>query len=152
MNSSLLAIRAIASEFANRIYKPFGLIVAIVSLILIVIMIWLITMSAWWLLLAIPVFMLIIVAILLLTIAGVVIRLVSPKPTKIQKKQVSDFVDKLQRLSEVTATPKIFLLFRSIKDAVSPSKTGYVQSVITDSTSLQKDFKEILASFSRKQL
>lgn len=152
MNSSLLAIRAIASEFANRIYRPIGIIVAIVSFLLIVIMIWLVTVSAWWWLLAVPIFVLILVAMLLVTAAGVIIRVVSPKPTKTQKAQVSQFVDKLQRLSEITATPKAFILFRSIKDAVSPSRNGYVQSIVTDSTSLQKDFKEILASFARKQL
>lgn len=152
MNSSLLAIRAIASEFANRIYKPVGIIVAIASLLLIVVMIWLITVSAWWWLLAVPVFVLVIIALLLITAAGIVIRLVSPKPTKAQKAQVSNFVDKLQRLSEITATPKAFILFRSIKDVISPSKYGYVQSIVTDSTSLQRDFKEILVSFNRKQL
>ena len=149
MNASLLAIRAIATELAYRVFKPLVIIVAIASVILIALMVWLITMSAWWLLLAVPVFIGIAVVSLLLLFSGIIIRIVSPRPTSEQKKKVAAFVDKIQRLSEVTQTPKVFLLFRAIQDVMVPSRNGFVQSMITDTTSLGGDFKDLLATFSR---
>jgi len=149
MNSSLLAIRAIAAEFAHRIFVPVVITIGIISVVLIVVMVWLLTISAWWLLLAIPLFVVIFVGGLVLAIVGIGIRFVNPGTTKAQKKTVSSFVDKIQRLSDVTQTPKIILLFRAIRDVARPSKGGFVQSVITDSTSLQKDFRDVIDSFSR---
>lgn len=150
LSPSLLAIRAIAAELANRIFKPVAIITALSSFIVISLMVWAISVSAWWWLLAAPLFMGMIVVAVLLVLTGVVIRLVSPRPTRSQKKRVSDFVDKVQRLSEVTQTPKLFILFRAIKDIVAPSKTGYVQGMISDTKSLGNDFKEVLSTFSER--
>lgn len=148
MTSSLLAIRSIAAEFAFRIYWPVLIVLVIVAVLIIGLVIWLLMMSAWWWLLAVPVFLLILVGALVFFISFVILKLITPAQNKQQRELVKKFVDKIQRLSEITQTPKIVLLFRAIRDAVAPKKHGFVQSVIGDASSLSKDYKEIVEAFS----
>ncbi|MBC7459531.1 hypothetical protein H7200_02340 [Candidatus Saccharibacteria bacterium] len=149
MNETILTVRAVASEFARRLYQPvvIGLSVSMVAVI--AILIWLLTMSAWWLLLALPLFILFIAMSILIIISGIVIRSVSPLQTKHQRTSVSLFVDQLQRISEVTQTPKFILLFRVVKDVIVPAKTSFIQSVITDSASVRADFQSLVRSFKK---
>lgn len=148
MKPSVLAARAVAAEFAYRVFMPLLVVVALISLILIALMVVLIILSEWWLLLAVPVFILILLVALVMGLAGIVIYAVSPRPTKVQKKQVASFVDKLQRVSEVTHTPKFVLLFRAIKDIATPTKNGYIGTIVSDTASLHGEYKRLLAVFS----
>lgn len=147
MNPVLKAVRAIASELAGRIYKPIVIIASIIGVLLIGLAVWLVSINTWWLLLAAIIFILLVVVTLLLVIAGIVIRLVSPRPTKAQKAQVASFVNKIQHLSEITQTPKVVLLFRAVQDIMLPSNNGFIQSVIGETTSLRKDFSDLLKTF-----
>ena len=147
MDASILAIRSIASEVAFRVYWPVLITVASVSVAAIVLMVWLITMSPWWWLLAIPVFSAIILAAVAFAVSYLLLKSVRPRQTRAQKKQVGVFVDKIQRLSEITQTPKFILLFRAIRDVISPQKNGLIGSVVGDTTTLTKDYKAIVASF-----
>ena len=148
MNPSLIVIRAVAAEFARRIFKPLVIAAVIISILLIVVMSWLVAMSAWWWLLAVPVFAGIVIGSVILVIAGIIIRVISPTQNKSQKRQVAAFVDRIQRLSEITQTPKVVLLYRAVRDVVAPSKSGFIQSVVTDTTSIRKEYKDLLDSFS----
>lgn len=147
MQTTVRVIRAIASLFAWRIFIPIAIFVGIMALVLIVVMVWLVMLDPLWWLLAIPVFLLIIIATTVLTVIWVVLRLIAPGQTKTQKQQVSGFVDKIQRLSEVTVTPKFVLLFRTVKDVVAPSKDGFIEGVIGDTASLKKDFQALQQEF-----
>ncbi len=149
MNQSIIVIRSIASEFARRLFNPVFIIYIIVIVVASALIIWLLTISAWWWLLAVPVFLVMLAGLVLLAIARVVIGVVAPQQTKHQKKQVGLFVDKLQRLSEITQTPKFILLFRTVKAAISPGKTSYIQSVVGETTSLKKDYQELLTLFAK---
>jgi len=142
------AVRAIASEFARRIFKPVALIVIIGAIVLTSLVIWLCTMSLWWLFLAVPVFIITLIAIVLLVIAAAVIRFVSPKQTKAQRVKVAVLVDKIQRVSDVTQTPKVLLLARAVRDVIAPTKEGLVQSLIADTSSLKPEFIDTVRSFS----
>ena len=147
MNKSLLVVRAIAVEFAKRIYTPIAIIFYVAVVIVIGLLAWLTTVSAWWWIFLGLVIVGTIIGAVVLIVVGLVLRFVKPDTTKTQNIKVRAFVDKLQRLSEITQTPKILLLFRAIKDIASPSKHGFIQSVATDTTSLKKDFQELLNSF-----
>jgi len=147
MNRSLLVIRAIAVEFAKRIYSPIAIIFSVAVVVLIGLLAWLTTISAWWWIFLILVIIGTVIGIVVLVVVGLILRFVKPDMTKAQNKMVGTFVDKLQRLSEITQTPKILLLFRAVKDIASPSKNGFIQSVATDTTSLKKDFQDLLNSF-----
>jgi len=147
MKNSVAVIRAIGTEFAKRMYVPAAVIIAIIDVVLLGLMVWLLTVSAWWLLLAIPVFVLVIVSIVLLVIAQLIIQTITPVQTKSQKKDVKLFVDKLQNLSEIVQTPKPILLFRIVRDVVSPKQGGFIQSTSSDTLSLKKDFQALQRSF-----
>lgn len=148
MKQSFTAIRAIATTFARRIYIPVVISVALIALFFLVLVIWLLTISAWWWFLAIPIFSLVIVATTVLIIAGVLIKVIGPKTTKAQRTEIGMFIDHVQELAEITATPKFILLFRVIKDALSPQKTAYIESVISGVGSLRSEYQSILRSFS----
>ena len=148
IKQSLSAVRAIASEFARRIFKPVALIAGIGGIVLLGLVIWLCTMSAWWLFLAVPVILALIILAVLLSVAGVIIHIVSPEQTKTQRVKVGTFVDKIQRLSEITQTPKVVLLTRAVRDVVSPRSDGFVRSVVADTSSLKNEFTELVQSFS----
>ena len=149
MNKTFLAIRAIAAEFARRVFLPVSIFVGIVAALLIGLMIWLITVDLLWLIVAIPVFLLVIVGLAVTTILGIIIWLVSPVKTKEQKQQVAAFVEKFQYLSEVTMTPKIVLFFRLVKDVIMPTKDGFVKTVASHSTTILKDFNELANTFAK---
>lgn len=141
------AIRAVAAGFALRILKPVAIIGIGVLITLIGLSIWLVTINDWWwILLA---FLLFITAFfsIALVIAALLLRALNPPQTKAQRTQVQRFVDTLQKTAETVQTPKFILLFRLIVDVISPSKKGIVSELSHDASSLQKDFKEIIASF-----
>lgn len=147
MNSSISVIRAVAGEIAHRIYLPILIVALIIAVILVGLVIWLATISLWWLLLGIPVLIAIVIGSAVLIIVRIIIATVIPAQTKSQQKEVKQFTDKLLSVSEVTQTPKFILLFRVVKDVLAPKKAGYVESVISDTMSLRKDFNELRRSF-----
>jgi c-di-AMP phosphodiesterase-like protein len=147
MKHSFLAVRAIATEFTHRIYTPVLITAIVVALIAVVLLVWLVSISAWWWLLAIPMFFIILVAGALLVLAKVVIKMVSPEMTVYQRTSVETFVDHLQELAEITQTPKAILLYRLVKDAVSPKKTAYIESVIANASGVKAEYTAIANSF-----
>lgn len=147
MQSTVRVVRAIATLFARRIYLPVAIFVGVASVVLVGLMVWLIILDPLWWILAVPVFLLVIVCMVVTALVGVILQLLAPTQTKTQKVQVAAFVDKIQRLSEVTVTPKFVLLFRTVRDVVAPSKDGFVQSVVHDTSSLNRDFQDLRKSF-----
>jgi hypothetical protein len=152
MSPAFTAIRAIGTELASRIYWPVIIAITIFCAAIIWLMIWLIMMSAWWWILAVPVFFSILVGMFACVIGLAILRAITPAQSKSQRKLVKDFVDKIQRLSDITQTPKIVLLFRTIRDSMRPEKNGLIQSVIDDTGSLKKDYEAIVDAFSRSSM
>jgi len=147
MKNSFVVIRAIGTEFARRLYVQVLIITSIIDVLLVGLMVWLLTISAWWLLLALPVYILVIVSIVLLVIAMVIIRTVAPPQTAQQRQQVKRFVDKLQNLSEIVQTPKFIILFRIVRDIVAPRRDSFIQSTSNDTLALKSDFQALQRSF-----
>lgn len=149
MKPSLLTIRAVGSEFANRLWLPIVIIAAIVGIILISLVWWLsVGVSGWWILLAIPVSILLSVAFVVLTVFKLVIRYVAPPQNKQQKQQVKTFVDKLQSVSDAVQTPKVVLLFYIVRDIAAPRDNGFVAELARKSGSLTTDFNALRKQFS----
>lgn len=142
-----LAIRAVSAEFANRIYLPIVGIVGGVLLIALIAGAVLINFSDLWWLLLVPAMFLFIIFAIAATIGGIFLRMLRPRQTKDQKKNVASFVDSLQWASEAVATPKFILLLRLVKDLVFPSKTSLVNEVSTNTSSLTAGFARIIRSF-----
>jgi len=150
VKQSFSAVRAIGSEFARRTYWPVAIIVGVSDAILLVVMVWLVSLSAWWLLLAIPVFILVVISVGLLVVARLVIGIVTPQQTSHQKQDVARFVDKLQTLSDIAQTPKPILLFRIVRDVIAPRRNGFIQSASSDTLSLKKDFIDLQRTFNQQ--
>lgn len=151
MKPSLLAIRSLAVDFIMRLYVPVIIVFAVIVTCLLAVSIWLTSFSEWWWVLVAIVGILTLVLMSLFTAMWFVIRAVAPKRTKQQKKLAKELVDKMQRLTEVAATPKIFLWFQVARDIVAPSKGGFIASVGGDTASLRPDFVVLSNSFKDAQ-
>ena len=148
MKPTLQASRSIAAEFATRLYLPILISVAVAATVLLAGAIYLVTLSAWWILLLVIISLLTLFAAGALTVSWVFIRIVTPLQTKSQKKLTKSFVDKLQSVSEVVATPKFVLFFQIMRDVINPRQNGFIISASSDASSLKNDFIEIRNSFS----
>jgi len=147
MTPLVLAIRAIATEFAQRVYTIVLIVAAAIIIVLIAVSIWLVSMSAWWWVLVIIFIAWILLGAILLTIAGVIITMTRPLQTKVQKKLVKTFVDKLQSVSEVLQTPRFMLLFRLVKTSLNPQRYNVIKNLTEHTVGLQRDLDEIIRSF-----
>ena len=147
MQPTLKAIRSISSEFASRLFMPIAVTIGSILLVLLVASILLTNFSEWWWVLVVIIGLVVIIAGVLFAIAGAIIYSIKPMQTKTQRQQVKTMVDKMQRVSEVTVTPKFILLFNVIKDVIIPSKEGFISSIAGDTTSLKKDFTDLRDSF-----
>jgi hypothetical protein len=147
MKSSLLAIRAIGAEFANRIYWVVAIAASVISVCLLGVALWLTTFSDWWWLLFTLLIIPASVVIGVLIVVKLVIRSVTPPQSHTQKVQTKAFVDKLQRLSEASQTPKAILLFQIVRDIAAPRENGLIASISSDTISLKHDFTALSKTF-----
>lgn len=147
MKPSILAIRAIGAELANRIYRIVAIVILVLCVLFLGMSVWLTTFSSWWWLLVVVLIIAVSVAVGALTVLKLIIRSVTPFQSKTQKKQTKAFVDKLERLSEVAQTSKFVLLFRIVRDIAAPRENGLVASLSHDTTSLRSDFVALSKTF-----
>jgi membrane protein implicated in regulation of membrane protease activity len=147
MKPSILAIRSIGAELANRIYLPVAVITCVIIGLLFALAIWLTTLSDWWWLFFILLLIAASVVLGVLAVVKLIIRSVTPAQSKAQKKQTKAFVDKLQRLSEVAGTPKFILLFQIVRDIAAPRENGFIASISNDTSSLKHEFIELRQTF-----
>lgn len=147
MKPSILAIRSVGAELANRIFIPVAIIVVIISAALIGLAIWLTTLSSWWWLLVALLVIVVPVAIGILIIVKLVIKSVTPLQSRYQKRQTKAFVTKLQQLAETAQTPKFILLFHVVRDIASPRDNGFIGSTSNDTVALKRDFTALVETF-----
>ncbi len=146
MKGTLLAVRAIGSQYANILWWWSVSIALAVSVALILVLVPLTELSSWWWLLAIPIGIVISVAAGVLAVFRLVISYVRPKQTATQKQLIQAFIGRLQGVSEVTSTPKFMMLFRVIRSIAAPSSDTYLQQLL-DNKDLHKDFIAIAKTF-----
>jgi hypothetical protein len=142
-----LAIRAISTEFAARLYVPIVWIVSISLAVLLGLVIWLVTLSGWWWLALVPLIIATLIFGVLAGVIGLLLSLLKPAQNKDQRTKVKAFVDALQGSSEAVSTPKFIILFRLVKDAVRPSEKGFVKELSSNASTLRTGFQAIIASF-----
>ncbi|HYG83429.1 MAG TPA: hypothetical protein VD907_00950 [Verrucomicrobiae bacterium] len=149
MKPTLLAVRAIGAEFANRIFITSALVTAGISIVFIALIVWLTSLSAWWWLLGVILIFIMAFAVTALIVAKVIINSVRPTQDRTQKQQTKAFVDKLQELSEVMQTPHFVLLFQAVRDIALPRENGFIASLSSETTSLKNDFIALTRSFKK---
>ena len=146
MQASFLAVRAIGAEFARQLWIVCLIGALIIGTLLVLLIMWLISMSAWWWLLAFPIGIALSVAVALLIVFRLLINYVRPALNASQKKEIKRFVAKLQFVAEFTSTPKFIILFRTIRSIAAPRSNTYLQEVF-EAKNLRKDFQEIVSTF-----
>lgn len=146
MKASLLAVRAIGSEFARNLWSGVFVVVLVISVGLVALLVWLTSLSSWWWLLAIPFGVFMSVAAVLLIVFRMLIKYVRPEQTAQQKQLVAAFAEKLQFTSEITSTPKFIMLFRVVRSIAAPKSEPYLQRLL-ETKNLKKDFQEVARSF-----
>lgn len=149
LNPIILAVRAISTEFATRMYLPVVLIIGGGAIAVIAVLIWLVTISAWWWIALAPVILATITFAIAAVITGLLLSLLKPRQTHDQRTKVKRFVDALQESSEAIQTPKFIILFRLVKDIVAPTGKGYVKELASNASTLRTGFQTIVASFNQ---
>ncbi len=132
--------RAVGAEFVRRKLTGVTVIIAILSAVFLGLGIWLTTISSWWWILLIVIITWIILGTILLTIAWFAARLLRPTMTADQRHAVSDFVDKIERVSETVQITPFMIFFRILKDMLRPTEKPFIRQIAADSTSLHSDY------------
>lgn len=144
---SILAIRSIGAEYANRLFLFVAILFSLSAAILFGLSIWLTSLSDWWWLLVALLIVAFSIGLGVLVVFKLVIRTVRPYQTKQQRAKAKNLVNKLESLSETAQTPKLILLFRIIRDIAAPRSSGFIGSISNDTTSLKHDFIELTNIF-----
>lgn len=146
MGPFVLALRAVGSQLAMRLYIPAVIVAGTIMALLVIGTLWLTTLSEWWWLLFIPLTVLLSVVFAIAAVLLLLIRFVRPDQTREQKRAVGQFVDKIQGVSDVIGTPKFIILFRVIRSIAAPSKDKYLSNLVKN-RELAGDFRELQRSF-----
>ena len=148
MKSNVLAIRAITAEYATQLIQPFvrwGIVIIIVLLLAIALLAF--QFSHWWWLLAIPIVILTITGTVLYVVSRLIITRLSPPLNLEQSQATVQFVIKAQTVTESMQTPYFLIVFYVVKDIVLRRKSGFVETLITDSKRLRPDFNKLRKLF-----
>lgn len=146
MKPTFLAVRAVGAEFGRRLWLSVLIVALIISVVLVVGTLLLTQLSSWWWLLGIPVVGWICVAGGVLTLLWLTLRRVTPPMTSPERKQVSQFADKLQFVADFQGTPKFIVLFRLMRSVAAPSSDRYLQDIL-ETRQLGGEFKKIITIF-----
>lgn len=123
MNTTILAIRAVTSEYAKRLLRPILWIGLAVYIFVMTIVIWIsVAVSPWWLLLAFLPTILFCVGLSIWVGVRITASRVAPAMNKEQKTATKKVVDLLSDTAERLGTPRFILIFQVIKDVMSPPK------------------------------
>ncbi len=106
VKASILAVRAIGSQFGLQIWNQVALITALVAVISGGLLVWLISMSGWWWLLAVVFGIVFSVAITLMVVFRLLLNYVNPAQTSEQKQIVKAFAEKVQFDKSLLERPK----------------------------------------------
>jgi flagellar biosynthesis protein FlhB len=148
MKSDMNLIRAIGSEFVLRKFKSLLVPFVIAVTILLGVVIYLATLNAWWLIIALPIGLLTIVGSIVLVGIYMLMSAIRPQLSKTQKGQVSDFVDKMERVAEHVQTPLPVIIFRIVIDSIRKPQKTFIHAMAEDSTTLHSDYLQLRRNFS----
>jgi hypothetical protein len=147
MKPIVQAVRAIGAEFVRRALWPIIVVGVGVALVLLALGIWLVTVSAWWWLFLVPVVMLAAIFVILVVVVRIAVGLADSAASKEQKRAVGSYVDTLQRVAENLQTPQLIILYRVVRDVITPRPDGFIATMSQDSRTLAPDFRRLVGLF-----
>jgi hypothetical protein len=149
MSPYILALRAITATVFQRVYRP---VIWVVSALLVVIFVIVALLAAlytpWWLVALLIIIPLGLVFTLIATVLWIASKKLLPRSIdRTERKQITEFSDKIMRVVEVRATPFPVMAAFIAKDIVRGKKSNYIEGIIDDSKTLKSDFTAIKALF-----
>ena len=150
MDKTVLAVRAIASEYAKRwLWLP--LVVGIGIYAVIIGVIWWVAAiaSPWWWLLAIVPTLVFLVALTVWGIARVVTHRIAPPMNKAQRKAARAFVRRIDKVAAHLGTSKFVMLYRIVKDVMVRPASGrtYIGEMTSEPGEMRRAFDELRRLF-----
>ena len=150
MDKTVLAVRAISSEYAKRWLMPFLFIGIGIYVVIMALIGWIATVvSSWWWLLAIVPTFLFLIALTIWIIVRIIAGRVSPPLTKEQKNIAKKFNERIDTVAERIATPKFVVLYRIIKDVVArpTSSKTFIGEIAQEPGEMRRAFDDLRNSF-----
>ena len=75
--------------------------------------------------------------------------MLAPPLSKKQKRDVAQYVDKLERVAETIQTPQLAIIFYVVRDTIRPTKQSFIETISTDSKALAPDFIKLRKDFTQ---
>ncbi len=150
MDSTILSIRAVSSEYAKQLLWPV-LFVVLGVYIGIMALIWWVAATAspwWWLLTVIPTCLVIILGSVWVVARALILRLAPTMNTQ-QKSATKHFVKRINRVAEHMGTPRFVIIYRIIKDALMRPTSGqtFIGEIAQEPGEMKRAFEELRRLF-----
>jgi membrane protein implicated in regulation of membrane protease activity len=150
MNSTILAVRAITSEYATQLLLPLLWTGLAIYAVLMALIIWIAAeVSPWWLLLAFVPTIVFLVGLALWVGSWILSKRLAPIMNKEQKKVTKKFVGHIGKVAEQVGTPRFILVFRIIKDVMMRPNSGqtFIGELSQTPGDMKRDFEHLRSLF-----
>ena len=141
----ITAARALTAHLARRFVR-LATVVALSIFLAILVLCALLSyfFSGWWWLLLIPfTFLFVVFLVLRLVLRFIVGKIHTQDLSRAQRQALDEFTDKLERLVEARGTPPFLFVLITIKDLLLHRDITTIRSVISDTTTLRRDYATI---------
>lgn len=141
----LTAARALTAHIARRFIKLITIVALSIFLAIFVLCALLsYFFSDWWWLLLIPFAVLLVLFLVLRMVLQFIIGKIHTQDlSRVQQQALDEFTDKLERLLEARGTPPFLFVLITLKDLLVHRDITTIRSVISDTTTLKRDYANI---------
>jgi len=150
MDKTVLAVRAITSEYAKRwLWLPLAVGGGVYLLVMIIIG-WVASVaSAWWWLLAIIPTVIFLVALTIWIATRLIVGRIAPNMNSRQRKAARRFIDRIDKAAEHIGTPKFVIIYRILKDVITrpTSSKTYIGEIAQEPGEMRRAFDDLRALF-----
>ncbi len=143
--SKITLARALTALIAKRVVRFATLIACIIFAAIVAICVALVYFfSAWWWLLLVPFIVLFCLFLVIRFVVVFIIKKIHSETMSVrQNTALNAFVDKVWELLEARATPVPLIILICIKDLVIHKDVTTIKNIISSSTSLKHDYREL---------
>lgn len=154
MNNTITVARALGYVLLKDILNIVTIVGALIIGSLLALSIWLTnSVSGWWGLLVFVIVTIGIIAAGIRLLLGWLIKRLYPQPlSSQQKKKTREFIQKMQGIADVRAMGWPLFVLITIKDVIRHRDVTTIKKVVSDSSTLRGDLRELERVYDRKQL
>lgn len=150
MGSTLLAVRAVSSEYVKQTLKPLLLIGIAVYVVLVAVIIWIaVAVSPWWLLLGVIPSILFCAGLAIWVTARIIANRIAPSMNGKQRRAARKVVGRINSAAEQMGTPRFVMFIRIIKDILFPPASGQalINELVGTPGELKREFEALRKLF-----